>query len=121
MADRIFYLDILDDLPILVAIFMSVFPEFQNRSIFYTSLVIGVASTVALSFFIKKISMEKFIMSFSTSLMLGYIIYVFMMFGFVIYLSLSDRLYMEILVWLYILFNFIFSIFSMKQSPEGKI
>ncbi len=120
MVNRIFYLDILDDLPVLVAIFMSVFPEYQNELIFYLSLVIGVVSSFILYFLIKKVSIENFILSFSTLEILGYVIYVFLMFGFVIYLSFSGKLYMNWIVWVYILFNFTLSILSMKETSKNE-
>jgi len=63
MISKILYLDILDDIPIIVSIFMSVYPQYRNDSIFYVSLLIGVMSYLILHRLLRKTSIEEFLSS----------------------------------------------------------
>ncbi len=116
MANKLFYLDIIDDLPVLVAIFMSVYPEYRNENVFFLSVFIGISASIFLAKLLKSISIEEFIASFSPAEMLGYIIYIAFMLGFVIYLTVTDRLYMKWFVWGYLAVTFLISIYAVKKS-----
>ena len=115
MANKIFFLDILDDFPIIVSIFMSIYPQYRNDNIFFVSLFIGIMSYLILFRFLRKASIEEFISSLSFFDMLGYVVYIFFLFGFLIYLTITGKLYMKWVVWAYVLFIFIMSMYSIKK------
>ncbi len=115
MENKIFFLDILDDFPVIVSIFMSIYPQYRNDSIFYVFLLIGIVSYLALYRLLRKTSIEEFMSSLSFFDMLGYVVYIFFLFGFLIYLTITGKLYMKWIVWAYVLFVFIMSMYSVKK------
>ncbi|NPA51756.1 MAG: hypothetical protein GXO22_02550 [Aquificae bacterium] len=119
MINKIFYLGFLSDAPILVAIFMSVYPKFQNEVIFYISVLIGFVSLIVSVNLIKRLNIEHFISSFSVLDMIGYLLYILFMYGFVIYLFFTDRLYMKWVILVYILLYFLLTIYSTSQNEES--
>ena len=118
MSNRVFIAELLQDLPLWVAIIMSVYPEYQNEYVFLVSLGIGVGATV---FILKEMKNGNY--SYETlfnkpSEAVPFLIYAFLLLVVLIILTFQDRLYMDTIVWIYLVIGGIGEIFFMRKAES---
>jgi hypothetical protein len=116
MNTRIFTAELLQDLPLWVALVMSLYPQTQNENIFYISLGIGTGATL---FLLREMKRGEY--SFETlfskpSEAVPFLIYSFLLLIILIVLTFQDRLYMGSLLWIYIVAGSVGEIFLMKRK-----
>ncbi len=116
MNNKIFFSELLQDLPLWTSIIMSVYPHLQNDKIFYASLVIGVLSSIYILYMIRKgeYSIEKLFQNLSEAI--SFSIYSFGLLIFLLLLTVENKLYMSGIVWGYVIISATGELFLMRKS-----
>ena len=115
MNTKIFIAELLQDLPLWIALIMSIYPEYQNDTIFYISLGIGAGATV---FILKEMKNGEY--SYETlfnkpSEAIPFLIYSFLLLTVLIILTFQEKLYMGSILWIYIVIGGIGEILMLKK------
>ncbi|WP_457641128.1 hypothetical protein [Persephonella sp.] len=118
MDTRIFIGELLQDLPLWVALFMSVYVEYQNENIFFGSLIIGIAATFYLLYEIKKGRYSFETLFNKPSEATPFIIYSFLLLIILIILTFQDRLYMGSIVWMYVIAGSLGEMLLMRKDNK---
>ncbi|MBK3332126.1 hypothetical protein GWK41_03470 [Persephonella atlantica] len=116
MNSRVFIAELLQDLPLWVALVMSIYPEYQKEELFYIALGIGTGATL---FIFREMKSGNY--SFETlfskpSEAVPFLIYSFLLLIILIVLTFQDRLYMGSILWLYIIAGSLGEIFLMRRN-----
>jgi hypothetical protein len=120
MNNKIFFSELMQDLPLWVALIMSIYPNLQNELVFYISLAIGIVASIYIIFMMKKgeYSVEK--LAEKPSEMLPFLIYSFSLLLFLLYLTVENKLYMSGFIWGYVILSTTGEMFFLKkESPQG--
>ncbi len=119
MNNKIFFSEIIQDLPLWTALIMSVYPNLQNQYIFFGSLFVGIVASVYILYMMKKgeYSIEKLFEKPSEAF--PFIIYSFSLLIFLLFLTIDGKLYMSSVVWGYVIITATGEIFFLgKTSPQ---
>ncbi len=119
MNNKIFFSELLQDLPLWVALIMSVYPNLQNPYIFYVSLFIGIGVSIYIWYLMRKgeYNIEKLMEK--PSEVLPFVIYSFSLLLFLLFLTIENKLYMSGYVWSYVIITAAGELLLMKKtSPQ---
>ncbi len=116
---RIFIGELVQDLPLWISLIMGTFPKYQNEKVFFLSLAVGIIASIYLLYLIKKgdYNPETF---YENKIPVSFFIYTMLLMIILTYASWINKLYMDNIVWGYIVVIFIleliFSVNSKKQT-----
>ena len=116
MDNRIFIGELLQDLPLWVAIIMSLYPQLKNETVFFISLGIGILATLYIWYLMKKriYTLESLMKTPSESF--AFMIYSFLILIFLIFLTFKDMLVFSSIVWPYLLITSIGEFIFLRSS-----
>ncbi|WP_457644136.1 hypothetical protein [Persephonella sp.] len=120
MNNKVFIAELIQDLPLWIVLFMSVYTEYQNDRVFFASLVLGVLATAYILYQMKKGSYSYETLFDKPSEALPFLIYSFFLLILLIILTFQDRLYMGSIVWLYVIMGSIGEMFFMRKERSEK-
>lgn len=115
MNTRIFLAELLQDLPLWVALIMSIYPEYQNDTVFYVSLGIGTGATAFILMEMKKGNYNYETLFNKPSEAVPFLIYSFLLLMILIILTFQGKLYMGSILWIYIVIGGIGEIFMLRK------
>jgi len=116
MTTRIFIAELIQDLPLWVALIMSLYPHLQNEELFYVSLGMGTGATLFLFKEMKQGNYSLDNLFEKPSEAFAFIIYSLFMLILLVVLTFQERLYMNSLVWMYIIFGAVGELLFMRKS-----
>jgi hypothetical protein len=120
MNTRVFIAELVQDFPLWVVLFMSIYPEYQNESIFFMSLVLGMTATLYILYQMKKGEYSYETLFDKPSEAFPFLIYSFFLLILLIILTFQDRLYMGGIVWTYVILGSLGEIFFMRRDKTEK-
>jgi len=119
MTNRIFFSELLQDIPLWTALIMSVYPDLKNEYIFYISLFIGILSSLYILYMMKKGEYTVDKLFDKPSEAFPFIIYSFSILIFLLYLTVNGKLYMSGFVWGYVILTATGELFLMgRTNPQ---
>ncbi len=116
MDNKIFFSELIQDLPLWTALIMSIYPHLQNDIVFYVSLAVGIVASLYILYMMKKgeYSIDK--LTDKPSEMLPFIIYSFALLLFLLYLTVENKLYMSGFVWGYVILSATGELFFLRKA-----
>lgn len=119
--DKIFFAEIVQDIPLWLSIIMGVYPDLQNEKLFYISLLTGSFASIYIIKTIKEGEYSPGIIEENPSVSFSFSIYSIALIFVLIYASFKDMLYMETYVWTYlIVFSALELIFFLKSKNKSE-
>ncbi len=116
MDNRIFFSELLQDLPLWTAIFMSLYPTLQSKNIFFISLIIGIFASIYIWYLMKKGEYTLKIFLKNPSETFPFMIYSFTILIFLVILTYKGILYMPSVIWFYLLITSIVEFFFIRRD-----
>ncbi|WP_456401161.1 hypothetical protein [Persephonella sp.] len=120
MNTRVFIAELIQDFPLWVVLFMSIYTEYQNERVFFGTLLIGILATFYILYEMKKGTYSYETLFDKPSEAMPFIIYSFFLLILLIILTFQDRLYMATIVWVYVIAGSLGEMLMMKRDREEK-
>ena len=116
MNNKIFISELLQDLPLWTAIFMSMYPDLQNKTVFFISLIIGIIASFYIWYLMKKgeYTLKNFLKNPSETF--PFMIYSFVILIFLVILTYKGILYMPSIIWFYLLITSLVEFLFIKRD-----
>ncbi|NPA17397.1 MAG: hypothetical protein GXO05_06595 [Aquificae bacterium] len=115
MSTRVFIAELIQDLPLWVALIMSIYPHLQNEEIFYVSLGAGAGATLFLFQEMKRGNYNLDSLFERPSEAFAFVIYSLFLLIMLVVLTFQDRLYMGSLVWTYVIIGTVGELFFLRR------
>lgn len=117
--DKIFLAELTQDIPLWLALIMGIYPKLQNKWIFFFFLILGSIASIYIVKMIKDGEYSPGIIEENPSASFSFSIYSIVLIFILIYASFKNMLYMESIVWGYlIVFSALELIFFLKAKDD---
>ncbi|EDP73054.1 hypothetical protein [Hydrogenivirga sp. 128-5-R1-1] len=117
--DKIFFAEIVQDIPLWLSLIMGIYPDLQNKWIFFFSLFLGSIASIYIIKMIKEGQYSPGVIEENPSASFSFSIYSVVLIFVLIFASFKNMLYMESFVWGYlIVFSALELIFFLKTKSN---